>query len=348
MLQSTFVRLSLGILVVGIVGHSLNRVEAAETDKAPERPRFKTETIREEWRDAKRDRVVPVKIYLPQDKPGPAPVIVFSHGLGGSRDGYAYLGEHWSSRGFVSVHVQHAGSDGAAFVGPPAGIRGRMEKSILDPSTSLNRPKDISFVVDELERLGAEGQKLAGKLDLKKLGMAGHSFGAWTTLAIAGQKSDLPIGRNFAMADPRFKAAIAMSAPAGRPGADQDKVYSGITIPVFHMTGTLDDSPIGKSPAADRRIPFDHIAAKDQFLVTFTGGDHMVFSGRVRPKGGQRVEAPGGSGDPAQDDRFQEIIRFATTAFWEAYLNGDAAAKSWLKEGELQKLLGNAGVFEQK
>ena len=51
---------------------------------------------------------------------------------------------------------------------------------------------------------------------------------------------------------------------------------------MFHMTGTLDDSPVGKSTVADRRVPFDHIAAKEQFLVTFTGGDHMVFSGRVR------------------------------------------------------------------
>ena len=39
------------------------------------------------------------------------PVIVFSTGLGRSRDDCAYLGRHWASCGYVSVHVQHKGSD---------------------------------------------------------------------------------------------------------------------------------------------------------------------------------------------------------------------------------------------
>ena len=66
----------------------------------------------------------------------------------------------------------------------------------------------------------AEGQKLAGRLDLKKLGMAGHSFGAWTTLAIAGQKSDLPIARQpLAGRSRASRRPIEMSSPgAGRPG----------------------------------------------------------------------------------------------------------------------------------
>ena len=64
-----------------------------------------------EWRDASRDRTIPVRIYYPAQGSGPFPVIVFSHGLGGSRDGYRYLGERWASRGYVSVHLQHPGSD---------------------------------------------------------------------------------------------------------------------------------------------------------------------------------------------------------------------------------------------
>src|ERR1700722_18408724 len=71
--------------------------------------------VRHEWRDAKRERTVPVKIYFPKTGEGPFPVIIFSHGLGGSREGYEYLGRYWASHGYVSVHLQHAGSDSAVW-----------------------------------------------------------------------------------------------------------------------------------------------------------------------------------------------------------------------------------------
>ena len=72
---------------------------------------FAVETASFDWTDAARNREVPVKIYYPKDGAGTCPLIVFSHGLGGSREGYEYLGRHWASHGYVSVHVQHKGSD---------------------------------------------------------------------------------------------------------------------------------------------------------------------------------------------------------------------------------------------
>lgn len=36
------------------------------------------------WEDTKRQREVPVKIYYPASGPGPFPVVLVSHGLGGS------------------------------------------------------------------------------------------------------------------------------------------------------------------------------------------------------------------------------------------------------------------------
>ena len=73
--------------------------------------------LRDEWKDTTRDRELPVKIYYPQGGAGPLPVIIVSHGLGGSRDGYEYLGRHWASYGYVSVHVQHKGSDTSVWQG---------------------------------------------------------------------------------------------------------------------------------------------------------------------------------------------------------------------------------------
>src|SRR6266446_1669455 len=76
---------------------------------------YSVEIARYDWLDPKRDRKVPVKIYFPKAGDGPFPVIIFSHGLGGSREGYEYLGWHWASWGYVSVHLQHLGSDNAVW-----------------------------------------------------------------------------------------------------------------------------------------------------------------------------------------------------------------------------------------
>lgn len=102
------------------------------------------------------------------------------------------------------------------------------------------------------------------------------------------------------------------------------------------MTGTLDDSPIGDTAAKDRRLPYDHIRGSDQYLVVFIGGGHMIFSGRGRLAGG------------GKDSIFQNLIRPATTAFWDAYLKDAKPAKAFLTEGGLRKLLGKEGTLEKK
>jgi dienelactone hydrolase len=318
-------------------------VASAETYKQAAGPLLVTMTL-EDWTDATRKRPVPVKIYAPATGKGPFPVIVFSHGLGGSREGYKYLGRHWASYGYVAVHVEHLGSDTAAFKGGRRGrllanMRGNMRESMTDPQNAVARPLDVRFVLDRLEKLNQGGSPLAHRLDLSRVGMAGHSFGAWTTLVVAGQR----IGREVASAstpsyaDPRVKAAIAMSAPVPRKREDFESAFAAIHIPILHMTGTLDDSPLGETSAAERRIPYDHIHGADQYLVTFTRGDHMIFSGRL----------VGGSERGAKDARFQDLILQGTTAFWDAYLKDDAAAKSWLARG-YGAVLGKDGRIEEK
>ena len=279
---------------------------------------------------------MPVRLYFPKTGKGPFPVIIFSHGLGGSRDGYAYLGRHWASYGYVSVHLQHKGSDTSVWKDNPQPMEA-MRQAAADLRNSVNRVADVRFAIDQLTKLQRESGPLRGRLDLARIGMAGHSFGAWTTLAIAGEVFITPGGREIAVGDPRVKAAIAMSAPVPRNKDQLDKAFAGIRIPCLHMTGTLDDSPIGETKAAERRLPFDHIRGADQYLITFIGGDHMIFSGRARL-----------SGDGAKDSMFQGLICIATTAFWDAYLKGDRRAMAFLADGGLQKVLGKEAMFEKK
>ncbi len=60
--------------------------------------------------DTARQRDIPLRVYLPSAHTQ-HPVVLFSHGLGGTRSGCAYLGRHWAARGFVAVFLQHVGSD---------------------------------------------------------------------------------------------------------------------------------------------------------------------------------------------------------------------------------------------
>src|ERR1700682_6560759 len=61
-------------------------------------------------RDTRRSRDIPIRVYLPKENK-PAPVVLFSHGLGGSREGYAFLRNRWAARGYVAVFLQRPGSD---------------------------------------------------------------------------------------------------------------------------------------------------------------------------------------------------------------------------------------------
>jgi predicted dienelactone hydrolase len=287
-----------------------------------------------EWKDAKRDRAVPVKIYHPKKLDGPTPIVIYSHGLGGSREGYAYLANFWASHGYVVVLPQHVGSDESVWKGE-ANPKQALAKAAANLRNATERPKDISFVIDKLEEANREDADLQGKLDLKNIGVGGHSFGSYTTLAIGGQVPGNPLVQSKAK-DPRVKALIPMSSPAAK--GNPDRAYGDIRLPCLHMTGTLDDSPIGETKPADRRLAFDHITGVEQWLITFDGGDHMIFSGRLS-KDAKRLES---------DAKFQRAIKQTSLAFWDAYLKNDAAAKSWLDGPQIESFLGNDAKLERK
>jgi predicted dienelactone hydrolase len=337
---------------------------------------FQVESFLADWHDPDRNRTVPVKVYHPlkdgQPAPGLFPVILFSHGLGGSREAAGYLGHHWASHGYISIHLQHPGSDASVWRGQAEPIKA-LQQAAKNPRSAIDRSADVRFVLDRLEKLQTEEGPLRGRMDLNRIGMSGHSFGAHTTLVVAGQAAVLPGGREISQADRRIKAAVILSPPVPQRPGQREKAYQKIAIPCFYMTGTEDDSPIGETRKEDRRVPFDLSGdLADRYLVIFTGGDHMIFSGRERGLGGLLGAGTGaglglgsgnargfglGAGSRAlgglrgqreKDAVFHRLICAASTAFWEAYLRGDPKAKQWLAEGGFQKLLGSEGTFEKK
>jgi len=148
-------------------------------------------------------------------------------------------------------------------------------------------------------------------------------------MAIAGQRLG-PGGRS--LADSRVKAAIAMSTPV--PRRPPERNYDAIKIPILHLTGTADESPIHDTNPKERRVPFDSIQHAPQWLITFEGGDHMIFAGRSAKLSAKQSAA------------MLDMIRQSTTAFWDAWLCGDDGAKRWLNEGGGKESLGDLGVME--
>ncbi|MCU0748446.1 MAG: hypothetical protein MUF13_02760 [Akkermansiaceae bacterium] len=267
-----------------------------------------------ETTDAKRERTLPLRVYFPESKAA-APVILFSHGLGGSRDNNPYLGNHWAGRGYVVVFVQHPGSDESVWKSKPALQRMTAMKQAASFANVTARGGDISFVIDTLTQWNAQpGHPLHQRLNLEKIGMSGHSFGANTTQSVAGQK--FPMVRvNFT--EPRISAALMMS-PGPPAMGDPAVAFGQIRIPCLLMTGTLDDSPIGKQTPADRLKVFPHLKQAPAWQVVFDGADHMDF--------GQRNLR----GKTIENTRYHRAILALGTAFWDAQLKGKPEALSWL------------------
>lgn len=147
------------------------------------------ETIRSNWHDETRDRNLPVKIFIPKGISAPCPVIIFSPGLGSSRENYAYLGEGWAKSGFVCVFLEHPGSDAAIFKdNDPKHGAAAMRQVLKEPQHILDRAQDISFAIDELTQLNRVKSPLQNDLDLARLGVAGHSYGATAAMISAGER----------------------------------------------------------------------------------------------------------------------------------------------------------------
>src|SRR5438552_11816461 len=106
------------------------------------------------FKDAERDRELPLRIYLPEAKEA-APVVLFSHGLGGTRGGSAFLGRHWAGRGFVVVCLQHPGSDDSLWRGKPLGERAGAMREAASAATLTARGTDVPAAIGQLARSNA-------------------------------------------------------------------------------------------------------------------------------------------------------------------------------------------------
>lgn len=281
--------------------------------------------------DRDRDRVIPLLASLPKLRK-PAPVILFSHGLGGSREGCGYLREHWAGRGYVAVFLQHPGSDASVWRDVPQRQRLRAMKQAASMENMQARVDDVAAVLDALAEWQQQpGHPLAGRLDLEHVGMSGHSFGARTTQAVAGQTGwparDGP--------DNRIDAAVIFSPSAPRLRS-AEAAFGSVTIPWLLMTGTDDVAPIGGATVASRLAVFPALPAGGKFELVLADGTHAAFTDGDGPR------------QEPRNPNHHRAIKAISTAFWDTYLKGDEDANAWLTGIGPREVLEPADQWQSK
>jgi len=271
------------------------------------------EAIDLDWADATRQRPVPVRLYLPAQQQQRSPLVVFSHGIGGSRRGYTYLGQHFAANGIASLHLQHVGSDRQVWTGGSLwNVFGRLMDAAQEQE-AIHRAQDFRFALDTL--LAGE---LAPRIDTQHIVAAGHSYGANTTLLASGARVQRE-GRQVALRDERVRAAIVISAPPFYGEAEPGRILQGVTVPSLHVTCTEDviRIPGYYSGLQDRIDVFEQVASARKWLAVYEGGSHSMFTDR------------GGTGG-ALNPQAKAATRELALAFVRGVLLGDdAGMRAW-------------------
>jgi predicted dienelactone hydrolase len=196
---------------------------------------------------------------------------------------------------------------------------------LADANVAANRPLDVSFVIDEmLGPSSVAGAFLDGRIDADRIGASGHSFGGYTVLALAGGA-----GAAGTFTDPRVKA-ILPQAPANLQSA---AFYAGITIPTLIVGGSIDET----TPfASSQETPFMQLPSGAEVvgLAQLQDAGHFTFSDFCEvPR--QLLGFLGGFDEACEPRHIawryaHDVVNYLSLNFFDAVLNGDAAARARL------------------
>lgn len=275
------------------------------------------------------------------------PLIIFSPGFGGSNRSYVGLSAEWASNGYVVIRTSHADSGRLPQVDNAAEIWASQTAAEW-----RNRVRDVTFVIDSLDALEQRYPELQGKIDRTKIGVGGHSYGAFTAMLIGGVRT-FPGAASYA--DPRVKAIVAMSpqGPGDVRGLTRES-WSELRIPTLFMTGTRDAGVTDDETPEWRREAFALSPPGDKWLVVLEGARHGSFTGRTQDILAVETEREPISNDPtttrdttraippsARRERVSlseneraifNRVKGLSLAFWDASLKGDPKGREALDE----------------
>jgi predicted dienelactone hydrolase len=319
--------------------------------------RFSFEKVYFELNDVKRDRRLPVDVYIPQAKPQTSnnqptslfPLIVISHGLASDRYALVYLAQHLASYGFAVAALDHPGSNSQRFQQYFAGLAGPPQ-----PREFIDRPLDVKFVLDELQRLETVNTSLKGKINFQQVGAIGHSFGGYTVLTLAGatlnfaelrqdcypnrslnlslllqcQAAELS-AKDYSLQDSRIKAVMAInpinSSVLGQSGISQ------IKVPAMLVTGSQDIF----APSIPEQIrPFTWLAEANKYLLLIENATHFTALEESTPTGNV-LPVPTGLLGPDPTIAYSYLKAFSV-AFLESNLLKNAEYRAYLQPSYAQ------------
>lgn len=247
-------------------------------------------------RDRSRNRNIPVDIYWSQDTHGP--LVIISHGFGADRRFFAYLAQHLASHGLTVVAVEHPGSNVASLLSmpPERGSEPPTSSRVLPATEFLDRPQDITHVLNRLERLNLYSHSLRHRFNTDQVTFIGHSLGGYTGLALAGAPLDLrllartcdqldPVRVSPAdwlqcaaldlpvkyanLRDPRITQLVVTNPLTGLLFGERG--LSKVKVPTLMVASTHD----GVTPMAAQQLgPFTQLAGP-KYLMTAIGGSHL-------------------------------------------------------------------------
>ena len=300
-----------------------------------------------------REGTIPFDIYLPQQTTGPTPIVVFSHGVASGRNAFVYLAQHLASHGYAVVVLQHDDNSQKYFQflagvdRPP------------NPITLVSRPRDISLVLDELERLAQTHQDYAN-LAVDNVGVLGHSLGGFTVLAVSGaefnfekiQQNCSLAERNrpslnpsllvqcdlialedqspFQLQDDRIGAVFALNPPTslffGETGLAQ------IEIPTF-LVASMADIVV---PAIPEQIDaYRWLQTENRYLVAIENATHFTFLEGDLTEGALPLPGALLGPDPQQA---RPYLKALSLAFFNRHLLGQIDADGFLTQPYLDSL----------
>ncbi len=271
-------------------------------------------------------------IYIPTGLTEPASIVIISHGFGDVKESFTFLAEHLASYGFIVILPDHVGSDLAY---RQTYLQGRLN-TLLSPMEFINRPQEISFLIDKLEALTAESAEWAAIADVSRIGVVGDSLGASTALALGGAEINydrlvencdqenvifnfalylecrarfLP-PQNYDLKDPRVKAVVAAHTVGG--GLYGPEGFSEIDVPLLMVAGGND---IVSTVVTEQIHPFVWLQAQPKYLAMFEGGTHFTSKPGRDGAGGIFKLLAGEHRNLGS--RYYKIL---SVAFWNAHL----------------------------
>lgn len=299
----------------------VSRTSQKETESG--RPRLLK--IRREGEAKAAGRPVPIKVHLPEGS-GPFPVVVVSHGAGGDWDTHFAQAKHLASHGYAVLCLEHVGSNRERMT---SGLRlmKNLDAMIHDADEVLARPKDVSFALDRANEWNRDHPKMKNRLDLGRVGMMGHSFGAYTTMVVCGMRPALDWltpriepgkGLGPDQTDARVRCGVALSPQGvGEPFFIQES-FASLKAPLLGVSGTLDKQQNGLT-AQNRLDGFALWPSGAHAFVWITDAKHLDFTDSSGTE--RKAQA-----SPSRDD-VQPVAKAATLLFLDQHLKPENKAK---------------------